>query len=89
MTKEMLESLHPYLDAANIDLKAFRDETYRKYVGARLQPVLDSLELMKRLGIWLEATTLVIPGVSDDQTELEDVARFIYVCDLRDTGRSI
>ena len=52
MTEEMLETLQPYLDAANVDLKAFRDETYRKYVGARLQPVLDSVKSMKRLGIW-------------------------------------
>ena len=77
MTEEMLDSFHPYLDAANVDLKAFRDETYRKYVGARLQPVLDSLRTIKRLGIWLEVTTLVIPGINDDQTELQDVASFI------------
>jgi pyruvate formate lyase activating enzyme len=77
MTEEMLEAFHPYLDAANVDLKAFRDETYRKYVGARLQPVLDSLKTMKRLGVWLEVTTLVIPGINDDQAELQDVAIFI------------
>jgi pyruvate formate lyase activating enzyme len=74
MTEEMLESFHRYRDGANVDLKAFRDETYRKYVGARLQPVLDSLKTIKRMGIWLEVTNLVIPGISDDQTELQDVA---------------
>ncbi len=77
MTEEMLEAFHPYLDAANVDLKAFRDETYRKYVGARLQPVLDSLKVMKRLGVWMEVTTLVIPGINDDPAELEDAARFV------------
>ena len=77
MTEEMLEVFHPYLDAANVDLKAFRDETYRKYVGARLQPVLDSLKVMKRLGIWLEVTTLVIPGLNDDPAELRDAAQFV------------
>jgi pyruvate formate lyase activating enzyme len=77
MTEEMLETLHPYLDAANVDLKAFRDETYRKYVGARLQPVLDSLKAMRRLGIWLEVTTLVIPGINDDPEELRDAAKFV------------
>jgi pyruvate formate lyase activating enzyme len=77
MTAETLETFHPYLDAANVDLKAFRDKTYRKYVGARLQPVLDSLKLMKRLGIWLEVTTLVIPGVNDDPAELRDAADFV------------
>jgi pyruvate formate lyase activating enzyme len=77
MTEEMLETFHPYLDAANVDLKAFRDETYRKYVGARLQPVLDAMKMMKRLGIWLEVTTLVIPDINDDPTELREAARFV------------
>jgi pyruvate formate lyase activating enzyme len=77
MTPEMLEALHPYLDAANVDLKAFRDETYRKYVGGRLQPVLDNLKLMRQLGLWLEVTSLVIPGLNDDAGELRDVAQFI------------
>jgi pyruvate formate lyase activating enzyme len=58
MSTEMLDAFHPYLDAANVDLKAFRNETYRRYVGARLQAVLDSLKVVKRQGIWLEVTTL-------------------------------
>jgi pyruvate formate lyase activating enzyme len=44
MTKKMLEEFSPYLDAVNIDLKAFREETYKKYVGASLKPVLASLK---------------------------------------------
>lgn len=77
MTEEMLKTIAPYLDAANVDLKAFRDKTYRQYVGARLQPVLDSLKAIKKLGIWLEVTTLVIPGINDDSAELKDAAQFI------------
>ena len=77
MTEEMLETFHPYLDAANVDLKAFRDETYRKYVGARLQPVLDAMKAMKRLGIWLEVTTLVISDINDGDGELKDAADFV------------
>lgn len=77
MTEEMLETFQPYLDAANVDLKAFRDSTYRKYVGARLQPVLDTLKRMKSLGIWLEVTTLVIPGINDDPAELADAVDFV------------
>ncbi len=77
MTEEMLETFQPYLDAANVDLKAFRDKTYQKYVGARLQPVLSTMKLMKRLGIWLEVTTLVIPDINDDDGELKDVADFV------------
>jgi pyruvate formate lyase activating enzyme len=77
MTREMLELVHPYLDAANVDLKAFRKETYRRYVGAGLQPILDNMKLMKKLGIWLEVTTLVIPGINDDISELRDAAQFV------------
>ena len=77
MTIEMLETFQPYLNAANVDLKAFRDETYRRFVGARLQPVLDSLKQMKAMDIWLEVTTLIIPGINDDPAELRDAARFV------------
>ena len=74
---EMLETFNPHLDAANVDLKAFRDETYRQYVGARLQPVPDSMKKMKQMGVWLEVTTLVIPGIDDDPAEVRDAARFV------------
>jgi len=77
MTAEMLDLFHPYLDAANVDLKAFRKQIYNRYVGAGLQAVLDSLKLMKQLGIWVEVTTLVIPGLNDDEGELIDAAQFI------------
>jgi pyruvate formate lyase activating enzyme len=74
---EMLDTFDPYLDAANVDLKAFRDETYRRYVGGRLQPVLDSLKRMKELGVWVEVTTLVVPGINDEEEELRDAAQFV------------
>ncbi len=77
MTEEMLEVFAPYLDAANVDLKAWSDEFYRKYCGARLQPVLDSLKKMKELGIWVEVTTLVIPMLNDSDEELRHIAEFI------------
>jgi pyruvate formate lyase activating enzyme len=77
MTEELLETFHPYLDAANVDLKSFRDETYKKYLSARLEPVLDTLKTLKRLGVWLEVTTLLIPGINDDAAELEDLAKFV------------
>ena len=77
MSGEMLDIFHPYLDAANVDLKAFRDATYREYVGGRLQPVLDSLKLMRQLGLWVEVTMLIVPGLNDDAAELGDAARFI------------
>lgn len=77
MTKEFLDDFHPYLDAANVDLKAFRDAYYREMCGARLEPVLDALRHMKRLGIWVEVTTLVVPQANDDPGELRELASFI------------
>jgi pyruvate formate lyase activating enzyme len=77
MTAEALRMVQPYLSAANVDLKAFRDETYKKVCGARLDPVLDSIRLMRELGIWIEVTTLVVPGMNDSDEELAAIARFI------------
>ena len=77
MTGEMLELFAPRLDAANVDLKAFSDEFYRKQCGARLQPVLASLRKMKELGIWVEVTTLLIPEINDGEEELRELAGFI------------
>ncbi len=77
MTSEMLEMIAPYLSAANVDLKSFRDEFYKKQCGAKLAPVLDSLKKMKSLGIWAEITTLLIPTLNDSEEELKDIADFI------------
>lgn len=77
MTSSALETISPYLVAANVDLKSFRDEFYRKSCGARLAPVLESLRKMKELGIWVEITTLMIPGLNDSDEELKDIANFI------------
>ncbi|MBN1265434.1 MAG: AmmeMemoRadiSam system radical SAM enzyme [Anaerolineales bacterium] len=79
MSADFLAAYAPLLDAANVDLKAFRDETYRRFVGARLQPVLDSMKRIKEHGIWLEVTTLVIPGINDEPVELREAANFIAV----------
>ena len=81
MTAEALEAIAPWLDAANVDLKAFRDETYKKVCGARLDPVLASIRLMHRLGIWVEVTTLVVPGLNDGAEELGSIARFVASVD--------
>jgi pyruvate formate lyase activating enzyme len=77
MTATALRTIQPYLDAANVDLKAFKEETYKKVCGARLEPVLESIRLMRELGIWVEVTTLVVPGLNDTAAELADIARFI------------
>ncbi len=73
-----LKEISSFLDAANVDLKSMRDEVYAKICGGKLQAVLDSIKLMKELGIWVEVTTLIIPGVNDSQEELTNIAKFIF-----------
>jgi pyruvate formate lyase activating enzyme len=77
ITPEALREISPYLDAANIDLKSFSDDFYRKNCGARLEPVLDSIRLYKSLGVWIELTTLIIPTLNDSEEELRKIAEFI------------
>ncbi len=81
MTPEAIETIKPYLDGANVDLKAFQEETYKKICKARLEPVLESIQLMKKLGIWVEVTTLVVPGLNDSEAELRNIARFLAKVD--------
>ena len=78
MTSEALDLIQPYLGAANVDLKAFSDEFYKEQCGAKLAPVLESLKKLKSMGVWLEITTLVIPGLNDSDRELTDIAKFIW-----------
>jgi len=77
MTGEALDLISPCLDAANVDLKSFSDDFYKKYCGARLEPVLESVRKMKDLGIWVEITTLIIPTLNDSDAELTRIAEFI------------
>ncbi|MGB4705040.1 MAG: AmmeMemoRadiSam system radical SAM enzyme [Candidatus Saccharicenans sp.] len=81
MTPEALKTIQPYLDAANVDLKFFREESYKKICRAKLQPVVDSIRKMRELGIWVEVTTLVIPGLNDSEEELRGIARFLVEVD--------
>jgi len=84
ITEEALVEIKPYLDAANIDLKSFSDDFYRKNCGARLSPVLDSIKVHKSLGIWIEITTLIIPTLNDSEENLRKIAEFI-----KDVGEEI
>lgn len=72
-----LEEISPYLHAANVDLKAYSEDFYRKVCGARLEPVLDNIELYRDLGIWIEVTTLIIPGYNDSEEDLKGIASFL------------
>jgi pyruvate formate lyase activating enzyme len=80
MSKECLEEIHPDLHGANIDLKAFSDRFYKEQCGAKLDPVLKTLATLKELGVWLEVTTLLIPGLNDSAEELRMLSR--YLADL-------
>jgi pyruvate formate lyase activating enzyme len=84
MTRECIETAHLYLHAANIDLKSFRNDFYTKTCKGSLQPVLDSIRLMRKFDIWVEVTTLLIPDQNDSDEELNDIAAF-----LAETGKEI
>nr|WP_051463170.1 AmmeMemoRadiSam system radical SAM enzyme [Deferrisoma camini] len=77
MSPECLDALEGLLDAANVDLKAMTDGFYRSVCGARLQPVLDTIAELVRRGVWVEVTTLLIPGRNDSDDELREAARFL------------
>lgn len=66
------------MDAANVDLKSFRDDFYRRLCGARLGPVLETLECIRNeTECWLEVTTLLIPGENDTDEELDELTRWV------------
>lgn len=77
MTGQALDMIKPCLDAANVDLKSFSEGYYKKNCKARLQPVLDTIIAMKERGVWVEVTTLVVPGENDSDEELGRIAEFI------------
>ena len=84
MSAKAIYKIAPYLDAINIDIKAFTDHFYKEICSARLEPVLESIRLMKALGVWVEITTLIIPGLNDQVQELLNIAQFI-----KDAGAEI
>lgn len=77
MTEQSAMALAEFIDADNVDLKSLNDDFYRKVCKAKLQPVLDTIVRLKQLGVWLEVTTLVIPGHNDSTSELTKIAQFI------------
>lgn len=80
-TPEAVEDAAGWLDAANVDLKFFSDDTYRKICGARLEPVLETIRLLNALEVWIEVTTLVVPGLNDSEEELGRIAGFLVGVD--------
>ena len=75
--QEPLADLLPYLDAANVDLKSFSDDIYQRVSGGHLQPVLDTILAMKRAGVWIELTNLVIPTITDNLGMIRQMCRWM------------
>ncbi len=76
-TKEALDLMKDLVDAANIDLKSFSDEFYKKFCKAKLNPVLETIKNMKKAGIWVEVTTLLVPSQNDSKDELGKIVEFL------------
>ncbi len=74
---EPLKNIIKYIDAANIDLKSFKDETYKTLCGAKLSPILDTIRYLYENKVHVEITTLLIPNINDSEKELEEIAKFI------------
>lgn len=77
---EAVKAIAPFLDGNNIDLKG-GNEFYKKICGAKLQPVLNTIKLMHELGVWVEITTLIIPGYNDSEKSLGRIIDFIKSVD--------
>ncbi|HEY3174756.1 MAG TPA: AmmeMemoRadiSam system radical SAM enzyme [Candidatus Polarisedimenticolia bacterium] len=77
VTEEALADIYGWIDAANVDLKGFTEGFYRKITLTHLEPVLKTLPLLKSMGVWVEVTTLLIPGLNDDMGEIRELSRWI------------
>jgi pyruvate formate lyase activating enzyme len=72
----VLEYIRPFVQFYKIDLKSFRQRNYQQ-LGGKLENVLETVKTIRRMGIWLEVVTLVIPGFNDSDEELKDIAGFL------------
>jgi pyruvate formate lyase activating enzyme len=76
-----IEDMANWVDGANVDLKSFNREYYKKVLKGDLDGVLETIQLLKGKGVWVEVTTLVVPGGNDSREELEQIAQFIASVD--------
>ena len=77
LNQKPLEELIPYLDGANVDLKGFSEDFYKDITGGTLAPVLNTLKTLKKNGVWLEITNLVIPTKNDTEKMIKDMCEWI------------
>lgn len=85
INEEPLIELSEYLDAANIDLKCFDDKLYRELTSGGLQPVLDTLKILKATGVWVEITNLIIPTYSDNEEMIYAMCKWLVKNGFEDT----
>jgi len=77
VTREALPDVYRFIDAANVDLKAFTEDFYRKVTLSAMAPVLETLAELRSRGVWVEITTLLIPGLNDGDGEIRELASWI------------
>lgn len=77
MSRKMLDEYLPWMDAINVDIKAFNEQVHRKYTATHLNPILENCERIKSAGVWIEVTTLLVPALNDDEDQIEGLAAFI------------
>ena len=82
--KEPLQELLPYLDAANIDIKAMDDTFYRRYCGGTLAPVLENVLAMKAAGVHVEITNLLVTGLNDSERQVAELCSWMVENGLQD-----
>jgi len=86
MCQEPRKEFFSWIDAANVDLKAFTDDFYWKQTGSHLEPVLDTLKYIKHeTNVWLELTTLLIPGFNDSSDEIKLMSEWV----VRELGHDV
>ncbi|MDP1622296.1 MAG: AmmeMemoRadiSam system radical SAM enzyme [Bacteroidales bacterium] len=84
INEKPLHDLCKYLDAANINLKSFSEETYAKLNGGSLQPILNTLKILKAEGVWLEITNLIVPGWTDDLNMIMEMCEWLFANGFKD-----
>ncbi len=73
-----LKELCQFVDAANVDIKAFNEAFYKKFCRARLSPILNAITKMREYGVWIEITRLIVPKISDDLEDFRKMCKWIY-----------
>lgn len=77
ITPEAIDAVYQNMDAANVDLKGFSEQFYQQLALSHLQPVLDTLVALNKMGVWIEITNLIIPGYNDSITKITQLCEWV------------